>query len=89
MEPQHNFDEEQTPSRDFVQGFNHAELLADLAPDVLEDISPVNNPETEYFNGFFAAKVHIREEIRQQQELEVLETLRSKSLERENDKERE
>jgi hypothetical protein len=89
MELQYNFEEEQTPSRDFVQGFNHAELLADLAPEVLEDISPVNNPESDYFNGFFSAKVHIREEARQQHELEAMETLRSKSQVREIDFERE
>lgn len=86
MEPQHNFEEEQTPSRDFVQGFNHAELLADLAPEVLEDISPINNPETDYYNGFFAAKVHIREEARQQHEMEEMQALRGNSQERNNER---
>lgn len=86
MEYQHDVIDEQSPSRDFVQGFNHCELLADLAPDVLADISPVNNPETDYFNGFFAAKAHIREEQTQQKEIEELQSLREKSQERDNER---
>jgi hypothetical protein len=89
MELQHNSEDEQTPSPDFVQGFNHGELLASLAPEVLEDISPVNNPQNDYYDGFYAAKIHVREEALQRQEVESLQTLRSQYRERENDLERE
>ena len=86
MEYQHDVTDEQSPSRDFVEGFNHCELLADLAPDLLEEISPVNNPQNDYFDGFFAARIHIREEQAQQKEIEELQSLREKSQERDNER---
>lgn len=86
MEYQHGVTDEQTPSRDFVEGFNHCELLADLAPDLLEEISPVNNPQNDYFDGFFAARIHIREEYAQQKEIEELQSLREKSQELDNER---
>lgn len=79
MELQHNFEDEQTASRDFVQGFNHCSILAELAPDLLEEISPVNNPQNDYYDGFFSARVQYREDLAIRHEIESLKELRTAS----------
>lgn len=74
-------------SRDFVQGFNNAYLIAEYEPDVLAQISLANNVQNEYFDGFFAGKVQWEREQGQSQTNE-LEKIRNRSRDRENDLER-
>jgi hypothetical protein len=65
-------------SHDFVHGFNNAYLIAEYEPDLLMNISAGDNPENEYFDGFFAGKAQWQEE----QELQQLSSLREQQNKR-------
>lgn len=75
-------------NQEFQKGFNDASILADYSPGLLEEISPVNNPEDDYFTGFFCGKEYCLAEKQQVNEIEELKTLRSMSKSRDNEIER-
>jgi hypothetical protein len=73
---------------DFATGFNDAAVLACHAPEILSEIVQDNNPQTDYFEGFFAGKEYYHEqEI--QKGLESFSALRSELMDRDNELERE
>ena len=72
---------------EYASGFNDAAILAIHAPDMLHEIEQDNNPQTDYFEGFFAGKDYYQEQ-QQSKELEELDGLRNRSKDRDIEHER-
>lgn len=73
---------------EFTQGFNDASILADYAPELLNDISPVHNLQNDYFGGFFSGKAHCLAEKDQEKQIDELQSIRSASKSKDNERER-
>jgi hypothetical protein len=79
-----NFNEQE-----YIQGYNHAALISMFRPDVLLTIVKENNPENDYFDGFFSAKEQWELDRKQEQEqLEELYNLRDSERNQERSLER-
>lgn len=76
--------QDETPSKEYTDGFNNAYLLAAEAPELLEDIVRGLNPSNIYIEGFFAGKDQWKYEQAKEQENELAQLRsRGKDLERE------
>lgn len=73
------------PSTEFVTGFNHAYILAVHEPSLLEQITPKENPNNEYFDGFFAGKEEWHREQQQKDQLNELQAIRNNSIDHSRD----
>ncbi|MDB5226621.1 MAG: hypothetical protein JWN78_814 [Bacteroidota bacterium] len=83
MEEEQMIDEvpEEMESQDFTQGFNHAYILAGYDAELLNEIEPALNPESDYFHGFFSG----RDEYNREREELSLTQLRKLTTERDYD----
>jgi len=66
---------------EYAKGFNHASIVAEHDPNLLEAITSGVNTDDIYFKGFFAGKAQWLEE----QELQKLADLREQHTERERE----
>lgn len=76
---------EQIPQeQEYIKGFNHAYLVAEFRPELLQQIVPENNSASDYCDGFFAGKEQW-ELGKEREQLEELNNLRDdgKDFERE------
>lgn len=78
---------EEIENVEFTQGFNDASILADYAPELLYDMSPVNNLQNDYFDGFFSGKAHCLSEKDQEKQIEELQSIRSAAKSKDNERE--
>lgn len=78
-------EDEIEPSKEFTQGFNDAYLLGSYEPKILSGISPVDNPQNKYFDGFFMGKLEWEKE-QQKTQLQDLSKLRDKGKEQERER---
>ena len=78
---------EQASELEFARGFNHAAILAEFRPELLNDIIPSVNPTNTYFEGFFAGKEQWELDNSNEQ-LDELENLRNNAENRDMDFER-
>lgn len=85
---QHTINTEVQDNSEYTLGFNHAAILADFAPEILNDISQVNNEVSDYFDGFFAAKEYYKAEIEQTQNENTFQKIRNDSKDQINELER-
>lgn len=78
-------EDEIEPSKEFTKGFNDAYLLGSHEPKILSGISPVDNPQNTYFDGFFMGKL---EWEREQQKTQVQDLNKLRNKEKEQGRER-
>jgi len=89
MEQLINNDQEQMNEQEYIQGFNHAALIADYEPNFLTNVTLIDDVSSSYFEGFFDFKEHLRQETFINKQMDELGALRQSDKEKEDNLERE
>ncbi len=78
---------DESPPKEYTDGFNNAYLLAATEPELLEDIVRGLNPSSIYIEGFFAGKDQWKHEQEKEQENELAQ-LRNRGKDKDREFER-